>query len=264
MAEFVPVNPLEIALLQLLRDKHTPVWSFYTPLGASPVWFFAQHYPELDGSDLAAPEGENPNLCVFRGPEDALLSLYTTGHRAKEVFAKMKLHPGTFAVVSALGFEVLRLFRAVEPDARLLVNLWAEGQYHLDDDLVDLLLSRPAPPPLAEHPKEMVDFTVVGEPERYLEPLRKFLAGQANVRGAWIAMAEREVSAPPGTTSYLLQLLMRDPEDDSLLEKVGTMAKALTPVEMEWTSAIIAADDNSLRHLARLHRPFYSATDFTR
>lgn len=262
--EIVPTNALEIALRPVLRDKTTPLWSFYTPLGAARLWIFAQHYPELDGSDLIAPEGQNPNLCVFKGPEDALISVYTAERRAEEVFAKAKLHPATYTIISALGFEILRLIRTSYPEVFLWVNLWADGQYLLDDDMVDILLSRPAPPPLEGPLGPPASFAVAGEPERYLDPLREFLAGQPNVRAAWIAMMEPEAPLAPGGASYVFHLLMRDPEDDSLLEKVRTMAKALTPLGMEWTSAMLLGDDKSLGNLAKMYPPFYEAADFPR
>jgi hypothetical protein len=49
-----------------------------------------------------------------------------------------------------------------------------------------------------------------------------------------------------------------------LLEKVRTMAKALTPLGMEWTSAMLLGDDKSLGNLAQMYPPFYEAADFPR
>lgn len=51
MSEFVPVNSLELSLRKLLADRNTPLWSFYTPLGAARLWIMVKHYPELDESD---------------------------------------------------------------------------------------------------------------------------------------------------------------------------------------------------------------------
>jgi hypothetical protein len=47
---------------------------------------------------------------------------------------------------------------------------------------------------------------------------------------------------------------MDDPEDKSLLPQVGVMVRALTPVEMECVPAMLMADDQSLRNLAKQNR----------
>ena len=77
MSDFVPVNSLEIQLRALLQDRNTPSWNFYTPLAAAPIWIFVRNYPELDGSDLIAPEGKNPEICVFSWASKLVPSSYS-------------------------------------------------------------------------------------------------------------------------------------------------------------------------------------------
>lgn len=137
-------------------------------------------------------------------------------------------------------------------------------QFSLDPDMIELLLERPAPEPLPTEPQEIVGFDLAGDPAQHLGPLRDFLATQPTVRAAWIVSTGASDEERARSQNYLLQLLMRDPEDDSLLVKVRTMAKALTPVEMEWESGAIMADDHNLRRLAQDHPPFYQAPDFLR
>ena len=67
---------------------------------------------------------------------------------------------------------------------------------------------------------------------------------------------------PVGDPAYEIGLVMDDPEDKSLLSEVGVMAKALTPVEMECVPAVLMADDQSLRNLAKQKPPFYARHDF--
>ena len=40
------------------------------------------------------------------------------------------------------------------------------------------------------------------------------------------------------------------------------MAKALTPVEMEWTPTLLLGDKQSLRNLAKMQPPLYAAPGF--
>ena len=73
MATFTPVNSLETKLRTLLADRNTPLWSFYTPLAASPLWVIVRHHPELDGSDLVAPPGKKQMpLPMLSGGERAM------------------------------------------------------------------------------------------------------------------------------------------------------------------------------------------------
>jgi hypothetical protein len=261
MSDFIPVNSLEIALRNMIRDKHTKSWTFYTPLGSSRLWIFAKNYPELDGADRPVPEGQNPEVCVFTGPDNSYIGLYTAYNRAEAAFTALKLDPATFAIISGQGFELLRYLK--EHDANFLMNLGLpECQYYLDPDMVDIVLERPAPEPLSDEPQEIVSFDLSGDPGQHLGPLRDFLATQPTVRAAWIVSTGASEGERVRSQNYLLQLLMRDPEDDNLLEKARTMAKALTPVEMEWESGAIMADDDSLRRLAQEHAPFYRAPDF--
>src|ERR1039458_7307055 len=46
MANFTPVNSLETKLRTLLADRNTPLWSFYTPLAAAPLWIIVRHRSE--------------------------------------------------------------------------------------------------------------------------------------------------------------------------------------------------------------------------
>ncbi|MDQ6760148.1 MAG: SseB family protein, partial [Acidobacteriota bacterium] len=95
MSEFDPVNSFELRLRAILTDKNTLLWSFYTPLAAARLWVIVKNYPELDGSDAVAPEGRNPDLCVFTSSkdEDSYIGLYTAGFRAEEAFAKWNISP---------------------------------------------------------------------------------------------------------------------------------------------------------------------------
>jgi hypothetical protein len=40
------------------------------------------------------------------------------------------------------------------------------------------------------------------------------------------------------------------------------IVKALTPVEMEWITSVLMADDKSLRNLTKQAPPFYARPDF--
>ena len=62
--------------------------------------------------------------------------------------------------------------------------------------------------------------------------------------------------------AYEVMLVMRDPEDKSLLDQVETMAKALTPVHIEWNSGVMMGEDIMLRRLAERQPPFYTAPGF--
>ena len=83
MATFTPVNSFEMVLRTLLTDRNTPHGNFYTPLAAAPLWIIVQNHPELDGSNLVAPPGENPAVCLFKGPQATYIGLYTSLGRAQ-------------------------------------------------------------------------------------------------------------------------------------------------------------------------------------
>jgi hypothetical protein len=254
MAAFTPTNSLEIELRKVLQDKHTPLWNFYTPLAASPLWVIVRHYPELDGSEAVAPSGQNPELCTFNWEGKPFIGLFTAPERAEVPFVKWELPKHQWRVTSAPGYQLLLLLRNSE--STVVINLGNEGcRFQLDPDMVELLLERPEPK--YHQTAATADFKPEGDPEKYLQPLRDFLAQQTNVRAAWIS-----AHTEGDRITYQIGLVMRDPEDNSLLDKVCNMAKALTPVEMEWNSAVLMADDGSLRRLADRHRPFYQATDF--
>ncbi len=164
-------------------------------------------------------------------------------------------------IISAPGYQLLRYVEMT--GAWIYMNFGLpECQYCLDSDMVEALLSRPEPTPESETPQRHVQFQPEGNPQRFLGPLKKFLAEQPTVRAAWIFGQEPEAPLPAGYRSYEVGLVMKDPEDNTLLEKVGTMAKALTPVEMEWTTGVMMADNRSLRELRKQQPPFYAARDF--
>jgi len=261
MADFLPMNRLEKRLRSVLRDRNTPLWNFYTPLASAELWIFARRYPELDGSGLVAPEGKDPEICTFSGPEGSYVGIYTSDFRAEEASEKLKL-PDKFWCISAKGHELLRFLSGFESELWMNFGL-PECQYHLDPDMVEILLSRPEPA-AADRPTEKVTFAVEGNPEQYLGPLKDFLSHQPNVRAAWILSPKTAPLAAGNSRAYEIHLVMRDPEDKSLLQKVRTMAKALTPVEMEWTSGVMMADDKSFRRLSKESPPFYRSKDFLR
>ena len=122
MTDFVPVNSLEIALRNVLRDRNTPLWSFYTPLAAAKLWIFARHYPELDGSEETAPAGKNPEICIFSAPEKtSYIGVYTAQSRAEEAFAKLNLSRGELTIISAQGYQLFRFLQ--DFDADQMINL---------------------------------------------------------------------------------------------------------------------------------------------
>jgi hypothetical protein len=103
-----------------------------------------------------------------------------------------------------------------------------------------------------------------GIPNNTTGPLKDFLSKQPTVRAAWILSPKTAPLAAGSSRAYEIHLVMRDPEDKSLLQKVRTMAKALTPVEMEWTSGVMMADDESFRRLSKESPPFYRSKEFLR
>jgi len=263
MTDFLPVNSLETKLRSILRDRNTPLWNFYTPLAAAQLWVIVRHYPELDGSDQIAPGGKNPDVCIFNWEDESFIGLYTSPGRVEEIFQKWEISRAKWTLISAPGYQVLRWLSA--PEYHLVINLGLENcRYPLDPDMVEILLSRPEPT-AADRRTEKVTFAVEGNPEQYLDPLKDFLSKQPTVRAAWILSPETSPApVASGSRAYEIHLVMRDPEDNSLLEKVCTMAKALTPVEMEWQTAVMMADDESFRRLSKKSPPFYRSKDFLR
>jgi hypothetical protein len=261
-AAFTPVNSLETKLRAVLTDKHTPLWNFYTPLGAAPLWVIVQRHPELDGSDEVAPPGQNPGVCVFHGPKDSFIGIYTSRDRAEQAFKVVNASPQQMTIVSAPGYQLLKYLSTF--DAHLWINCGlTDCQYGLDADMVDILLSRPEPD-YDGGARTAASFEPTDEADRHLAPLREFLARQPRVRAAWIY---RQTSAPAGPGDrrpYEISLVMDDPEEkcDGLLREVETRAKALTPVEMEWVTSVMMADDQSLRNLSQKKPPFYARPDF--
>ena len=260
MSEIVPVNRLEIELRKVLQDRNAPLWGFYTPLAAEKVWLIVGHDPSKDGTDeaIAAP-GQNPAVCVWKGEEDSWIGIYTAECRAREVMERRGISPQKMTCIYAQGYEVLRWLSTMEE--KLCMNLGLkEWQKVLDADMVDILLRREQPPVKEEGAVDhVVKVFPAVDPTPHLERVKEFLSGQPNVRAAWVFGRAPEPGMPEGTPCYEICLVMRDPEDRSLVDTVTTMAKALSPVEMEWTTAVIMADEQSLRNLARQRAPFYSA-----
>jgi hypothetical protein len=261
MPAVVPVNSLEIQLRALLTDKNTPYWSFYTPLAAAPLWIITQNYPELDGSDQGAPEGKDPGICVFNGPEYSCVGLYTAQCRVEEAFERMKLSRTMFRYVSAPGYQLLKFLKGVEFDYIWINAGMKEFQYCLDPDMVEILLSRPEPD-YKKEPGSQVELGAADDLYEWLGPLKEFLSRRPKVRAAWVLAEKLAAPLPPGQRAYQIGLVMADPEDNSLLHQVGVMAKALTPVEVECTPTILMADDQALRNLAKKQPPFYEAPGF--
>lgn len=253
MTEFLPVNSLEIALRNVLRDQNTPLWSFYTPLAAVPLWTIAQRQPELDGAD--PPRGQNPGLLTFSWPDHKAVSIYSAPERAEQALRRWEIPSANWGIIHAPGYQLLNYVSRMEADP--WINLGCEEcQKPLDPDMIQILLDRGEPKP-AERPVAHADFAPAGEPERYFGPLRDFLHTQPEVRAAWIISRQDGNTAPV----YEVALAMREPEDDTLLKKVRTMAKALTPVEMDWTSSLLLLDKQSFENLARSNQPFYRSRD---
>jgi hypothetical protein len=260
MKTFTPVNSLEVILRTLLADRNTPLWSFYTPLAAAPLWVIVQNHPELDGSDEVAPPGQNPAVCIFKGPQDSYIGLYTSAGRAQAAFTQLKISPREMTIVSAPGYQLLKLVSHY--DADLWINCGQkECEYHLDPDMVEILLSRPEPK-YEDQPAGEIVLEPAEELEQHLAPIRDFLGRQPKVRAAWLYLQKPAPPRPAGDPVYELGLVLDDPEDTRILREVGVMAKALTPVEMECVPAVLMADDQSLRNLAKLKPTFYARPDF--
>jgi hypothetical protein len=75
IAEFEPVNPLERALLQVLREERT-MTEFLPVLAASPVVILVQEEPEKNGAL------KGPPLVLRNDAEQDLLAIFTSVDRA--------------------------------------------------------------------------------------------------------------------------------------------------------------------------------------
>ncbi len=263
MTTFVPVNNLETKLRAIITDPTTLSWSFYTPLAASPLWLIVKNHPELDGSNLVAPLGKNPEVCTFHFPQGAFIGLYTSPGRAQAAIAHWKMSTHDWTVVSAPGYQLLKFL--THSEAKLYVNIGVkECQYQLDPDMVEILLSRPEPIYETPQTARKADFAPAPEYEKHLKPLHDFLSRQPKLRAAWVYRQSSPAPAPGTNHVYEIGLVMDDPEDKSLLAEVGVIAKALTPVELECVIATLMADDQSLRNLSKQKPPFYARPDFLR
>lgn len=262
MPDFTPVNSLETKLRAFLTRKDPRAWQFYTPLAAAPLWTIVKAHPELDGSDLVAPPGENPEVCVMKMPTYSFVALYTAECRAQKAMEQWKFSPAEMTAVSAPGYQLLRWFMTFDDVDYIWINPGLkECQVQLDNDMVEILLSRPEPD-YGHGPTHHVDLQPPEEPPYDLAPLRGFLSQQPTVRAAWIFARKPGPSSDEGEPAYDLGVLMQDPEDRSLEEKIATVVKALTPVESDWRVTFMMADDQSLRNLSRDHPPFYQSPGF--
>lgn len=256
MADFIPTNSLEIALRTLLRDKTTPVWSFFTPLATAQLFVIAKDYPELDGSDAVAPKGGNPEVCCFSVGEESWIGVYTSADRARQAMEVCKVPAHGFTRISAQGHGLLGYLSTLEVELWINAGL-VECQYHLDPDLVSLLLQRPEPPPPAP-PTSHLMLNPDAEAPAFFAPLRDFLEQQPAVRAAWVFEGEAK-----GTRlQFEVGLVAVDPQDHEILQKVRAAVTALTPVEIDAVTTMLMADDTSLGKLARDQRPFYRAPGF--
>lgn len=262
--EFTPVNGLEEQLRRVLTDGHTPLWDFYTPLAAAPLWIVVPHHPELEGTDAVAPGGGNPAVSVWRAPgaeEEAIsyVSVYSSVERAKQGVA---LHEERLrrkmTYVSAKGHPLLRYLMTFDSD--IILNMGQpECQYGLDPDMIEILLERPEPSD--EKPARWVA-EPESDPAKFLGPVKELLRRDAAVRAAWIFETKATEPQPRGHCHYELALLMQNPDDEHLLRQVETMAKALTPVQMDWAATLLRGEDAAFENLAARQPPFYRARGF--
>jgi hypothetical protein len=72
---------------------------------STPLRIIVKNHPELDGSDLVAPPGKNPEVCLFNFPHGTYGGLYTSPGRAQEVFTKWKISQRDWVIVSAPGYQ---------------------------------------------------------------------------------------------------------------------------------------------------------------
>ncbi len=257
MSDFTPTNHIEILLRKVITDRNTPLWEFYTPLAAATLWLIVENNPAILSKGRTT-NGQNPGLLSFTAEERSFIGIYTSAARAQAAMARYKISPRKFTIISLQGYDLLSLVQATDHD--LCMNLGNEGcQRVLDNDLVEILLSRPRPAAQDVH-HVAVDLEI--DPSRHLGPVRDFLRKQPHVRAAWIFGDTSSQADPARTSAYEFHLLMDDPEDDSLLQQVETMLKALTPISQEWTTGVLAGDDQSFRNLAAKLPPFYRRDDF--
>ena len=267
MPPFQPVNPLESLLRKLLSGEDGRVWQFLTPLAAAPVWLITKHYPELDGSDLVAPEGQNPAFLSLEFPTGKYIGLYTSEQRAQTAFDVYHISRVDFTTVSTQCHGLLKLLQfayAEDENTHVFVNLGTEdGCYHLSMEWIGYMLERPAPPPLTRtEPELLVDPCPPGNPGAPLGPIRDFLAKTPTVRAAFILGVPPDVPGEPAPARYDFALVMVDPDDKSLEQRVTVMLKALTPLEEEWSVGTLMAPDEAYRQMAAANPPFYAAPGF--
>lgn len=256
MAEFIPTNSLDILLRNLIRNKQTPIWSFFTPLAAAEVFIIAKRYRDAQGREAEPPKGENPAVAVFTSGEQTWIGIYTSRDRVRKAMELCKVPEDDYTYVWALGHGVLSYLNTM--DAELWINGGLkECQYRCDPDIVDILISRPAPPP-PEKPKEHLQLDPDAEAPAFLGPLHDFLAAQPRVRAAWVFDQGEE----GGKLRYEVGIVATDPTDDEILEKISTVLRAVSPLTVEATTMMMMADDTSLRKLASDQPPFYRAPDF--
>lgn len=262
MDSFRPVNPLEIALKRFLTGVDGRYWQWLTPLASAPLWVLVQHYPELDGTNLSAPPGQNPGLCVFNTRDGKIVSVYTSEERVRAAFARFELSRTDFTWVFAPGYRVLKWLWATAHDGGETDGAWVVVNYGVDDaywggdqQMIELLLEKPEPPPDPATPQEMVTFQLPGDPEARLGPLRDELARLPEVLAAWVL-------ARPEPHQYDLALVTASVDNDALLARVNLVLKAVTPVDEEWSAALLTGDDRSLRQMVAERAPFYRAAGF--
>ena len=196
MSDFTPVNSLETKLRALINDKNTPVWSFYTPLAAARVWIFIKRYPELDGTGLLIPKGENPAVCIFHQPAQDFVGIYTAESRADEIAQKWNIPAGEYHAIATPGYQALHLLG--QSDSEIWINAGLQGcQHHIDADFLEIILSRPEPE-YEMTPASSIELHPEGDPQQYLRLLREFLASQPTVRAAWIFGARSTEPQLPG------------------------------------------------------------------
>ncbi len=83
--DFTPVNEVEEQLRRVLTDKNTPLWDFYTPLAANPLWIVV---PEKAAAQAMSKGGQNPAVTVWSGlgPDGETVryvGVYSSESRAK-------------------------------------------------------------------------------------------------------------------------------------------------------------------------------------
>ena len=255
MSELTPTNSLEICLRSLILDKHTPVWSFFTPLAGFQVFIITPAHPQRNNRKRTAPKGRNPEVLVVGANNQSYVGLYTSAGRAQEAMKRLKLSPREYTFVSAKGWQLLNFLKEV--DADLCMNLGIkEWQYMLDPDLVEILLERPEPPD-PEPGAPSVVLSPEGAPA-FLARLHDYLAKQPRVRAAWVFHKPPSGNQP----CFEVGLVTNDPEDDEILTAVGNVVKALTPLEVECSVMMLMADDQSYINLSKQQPPFYAAPGF--